>query len=93
MLFTDPSHVALPILLLPFLLIGFLVNQTSKLVIKFAKIKQSTASRLIPILLAFSVVAVMVLSSLHQLTWKDTVLILVFGILFALYIVRADFLK
>lgn len=92
-LLTNPSSVALPLLLVPFVLIGYILFVVSGLVVHvFSRGEGGLVTRLLPPSIGFIGVALMVLSSLHQLTWKDSVLVVLFTALFWLYIWRADFL-
>ena len=92
-LFTNPNSVALPVLIAPFIIIGFLMYQITQIVLTK---KHSFSSQLARQLFALSVaglfVALMLLRSLHQLTIKDGLLVCGFAIVFWLYMWRADFL-
>ena len=92
-LLTNPNNVPLPLLLVPFILMGYILYGISGLaVLVFTKGQRGLLTKLLPPSIGFIGVALMVLSSLHQLTWKDSILVLVFTALFWLYIWRADFL-
>jgi hypothetical protein len=90
---TNPQRIALPLLLVPFLLIGTLVFLIVRLFLPLQTDKKSLTSRIIPVMLSIFSVIILLLSSLHQLTWRDTLLVTGFGLLFILYISRADFLS
>jgi peptidoglycan/LPS O-acetylase OafA/YrhL len=94
-LFTDPNKIALPLLIVPFILIGFILYQVS---FGLLSLKKSGASsryshKIIPLSIAFLGVCLLLLESLHQLTWKDSLLACGFTILLWLYVSRADFLQ
>lgn len=92
-LLTNPNNVALPLLLIPFILIGYIVYAVVGLMLHaFTTEQTGLFGTLLPLSAGFIAVALMVLSSLHQLTWKDVGLVLVFTTLLWLYIWRADFL-
>jgi len=93
LLFTDPNKVALPVLTAPFILIGGLIYQVSRLVIGGKNPKASNyAARLLPLSIACLGVGLLLLRSLHQLTLKDSLLVCGFTLIFWLYMWRADFL-
>lgn len=93
LLFTNPNQVALPVLVLPFVLMGVLVYQVVRLVLAWKTASlQSSAARLFAVSIAFLVVALLLLRSLHQLTLKDSLLVCGFTLAFWLYVWRADFL-
>jgi len=93
LLYTDPNNIPLPLLVVPFLLIGLIVHGVTKLIIDRLALKsKSFAVRLLPISLAFMIVSMLLLRSLHQLTLKDSVLVCGFTVAFWLYVWRADFL-
>ena len=94
LMFTNPNKVALPFLIVPFLLMGLIVYQIAQLVISlFVTSPTSVTSRLIPVSIAFVLLVISLLESLHQLTWKDSLLVIAFTMLFWIYLARADFLK
>jgi hypothetical protein len=88
LLLTNPQKVPLIVLLVPFILIAiaffmiviYLQNLSSR---SNPKRKAATAS-----LVTFELITLLVLSSLHQLSIKDIVLVLVLGVLFMAYIKR-----
>ncbi len=94
-LYSNPERVSLGVLLLPFLLIGFIVYQLTEL--GFMLIGRSNSKRavkkLVGLSLAFAIVALLLLASLGQLTVRDGLLVVGFIILFLWYISRADFLE
>lgn len=93
-LLTNPNTVALPLLLIPFVLIGFILYEITSLIIRtINRESQNLILRMLPAGVGFVGVTLMVLSSLHQLTWKDTLLVILFAGLFGLYLWRADFLR
>lgn len=92
-LLTNPNSVPLPLLLVPFIGIGYILYEATGLMMHLlVGGKKTLLARMIPPSIGFIGVALMVLSSLHQLTWKDTLLVILFTALFWLYIWRADFL-
>ncbi|MES2971880.1 MAG: hypothetical protein V4702_06185 [Patescibacteria group bacterium] len=93
-LLTDPRTVALPLLIVPFILIGIILYQAIALlfVYKFTR-RNRMLAKLIPISVALIGVSLLLLQSLHQLTWRDTILVITFTLLLWLYVGRADFLK
>jgi hypothetical protein len=94
LLVTNPSNVPLPVIVFPFLLIGMLFYQLALLVFTHGKVTPGRyLRRILSLSIAFMGVCLLVLESLHQLTWKDSLLTLVFTVFFWLYIWRADFLK
>ncbi|HSX23655.1 MAG TPA: hypothetical protein VLE74_00995 [Candidatus Saccharimonadales bacterium] len=93
MLFSDPNKIALPLLIVPFILLGFIVYQMTAAVMAVKKSLKSTyLIKIIPLSVAFLAVCLLLLESLHQLTWKDSLLACGFTILLWLYVGRADFL-
>ena len=94
MLATDPNKIALPFLILPFLLVGFMFYQ---IVATATLLKRSHANkhwtRVVPLSVAFLGVCLLLLESLHQLTWKDSFLAAGFTVLLWMYMGRADFLQ
>lgn len=95
-LLTDPNQVSLAVLLVPFLLIGYLVYSLVTLVFAIrpqAASNKGALTRLIPLSIAFLVVALLLLASLGQLTLRDGLLVVGFTGFFLFYIARADFLK
>ncbi len=90
---TDPHTIALPLIIVPFLLIGLVTYQLVRIILTLRTPKSSFTYKIVPLMVAFMGVLLLLLASLHQLTWKDTLLLALFGILFWLYIWRADFLK
>ena len=94
LLLTNPEHIALPLLIVPFVLIGIIIYQLARLGVGiFASNKTGVTSRLVPVSVAFIAVVFALLESLHQLTWKDSLLVAIFTVLFWVYLSRADFLK
>ncbi|HUP26370.1 MAG TPA: hypothetical protein VM124_01845, partial [Candidatus Limnocylindrales bacterium] len=93
LLFTNPNNVALPVLMAPFILIGLLVYQITELILtRKGSAVRSYAVRLFAMSIAFLIVALLLLRSLHQLTLKDSLLVCGFTLAFWLYVWRADFL-
>lgn len=92
---TNPETVALPLLIVPFILIGLVVYQAVLLL--FLVFKGKTPERYPRKVIAGGVsaltVCLLLLQSLHQLTWRDSLLAILFIGLFWLYVWRADFLK
>jgi len=94
-LFTNPNQVSLAVLLIPFLLIGYLAYMVVAIAINMRSNSNegSALFKLIPLSIAFLVVALLLLASLGQLTVRDSLLVIGFTMFFLLYIARADFLK
>lgn len=93
-IFTNPYSVALPLLIVPFALLGFVIYQLTSAMLLLKKRDQGDSyHEIISISVAFLAVSLLLLKSLHQLTWKDSLLVSVFGVLFWLYISKADFLR
>lgn len=91
---TNPDNVPLPLLIVPFILLGFILYQLVCSVFLLIKGRQNTSSiRIVASSIACLAVGLLLLQSLHQLTWRDSLLGAVFAILFWLYVWRADFLK
>lgn len=91
---TDPNKISLPFVLIPFLVIGFILYHLTSLLLNLRKQQKRTfLVKTIPLSISFSGVCLLLLGSLHQLTWKDSLLVCGFTVLFWLYVVRADFLK
>lgn len=94
LLYTDPTRIPLPLLVLPFLLVGLIVNGLMGLLLDKLAIKvKPFVLRFMPISMAFMVVAMLLLRSLHQLTLNDSLLVCGFTAAFWLYVWRADFLR
>jgi hypothetical protein len=91
--FTNPDRLPLYFLILPFVLIGCVVYLLVSIAVTVTGRRLRGGAKLLPISLAFFVVLTLLLESLHQLTWKDTLIALSFIGLFWLYVWRADFLK
>ena len=93
-LLTDPNTIALPLLIMPFILIGFLLYQISSVVVVLKKKGDRIfLAKIIPLSVAFLGVSLLLLGSLHQLTLNDSLLVFGFTILLWIYLWRADFLK
>lgn len=91
---TNPNDVALPLLIVPFVLAGLVCYQVVLLILALAKIKASKGlGRLILLSTVSLLVGLMLLKSLNQLTWRDSLLAAGFVGLLWLYIWRADFLR
>jgi hypothetical protein len=92
-LLSNPNTVALPLLLVPFVIIGYILYEVTSLIVHiFVREHSNLVARMLPSSVGFVGVGLMILSSLHQLSWKDTLLVALFTGLFWLYIWRADFL-
>lgn len=89
---TSPQDVVLPVLLVPFILIGFITYLLLTSLPLGRAHNNRVTSRIIPVALASLVVILLLLSSLGQLTIRDTLLVIGFGTLFIIYMRRADFL-
>lgn len=92
---TNPETVALPLLIVPFILLGLLSYQGVLLL--FLIFRGKTIERYPRKVIAGGVsaltVCLLLLQSLHQLTWRDSLLAILFIGLFWLYVWRADFLQ
>lgn len=93
MLFTNPHEVVLPLIILPFIFIGLITYKLVILIILLRGRSLVYKDRMFPLSIAFMVTCLMLLQSLHQLTWKDSLLVFVFSGLLWLYISKADFLE
>lgn len=94
LLLTDPNKVALPLLMVPFALLGVIFYQTLLLVSLLARRQKSSyLGKIIALSVATLGVGLLLLQSLNQLTWRDGLLAVLFAGLFWLYIWRADFLR
>lgn len=93
LILTNPNGVPLPVLIVPFLIIGGVIYITARLILD-SRIGHMPprAARLFALSLAFLGVALLLLRSLHQLTLKDTLLVCGFTLAFWAYVWRADFL-
>ncbi len=92
MAMTSPQKVSLPVLLLPFAIVGIVVYIPIAS-INFKRLTNNrVTSRIIPVSISSLVVMVLLLSSLGQLTIRDILLVIGFGALFIIYMKRADFL-
>jgi hypothetical protein len=90
---TNPNTIPLPLVLVPFILIGVFLYQLTALMLVLRGIEKGHyVRRLLPGSISFIGVALLVLASLHQLSWKDVFLVALFTVLFWLYVGRADFL-
>lgn len=94
MLTTDPNKVPLPLLIVPFILLGFILYQIASAVLLLSKShRNSYLGKIIALSIASLGVGLLLLQSLNQLTWRDSLLTGVFAILFWIYIWKADFLR
>lgn len=93
-LMTDPRNVVLPLIVLPFILVGFTIYQLASATFLVGGPAQNKyLSRIVPLNICFITVGLLLLQTLHQLTWRDTLLLMLFSLLLWLYIDRADFLQ
>jgi hypothetical protein len=93
-LYTNPEQVPLALLLVPFLVIGFVAYQLMEVSLSRSRSDGKRAiKKLIALAVAFAIMALLLLASLGQLTFRDGLLVIGFVILFLFYIVRADFLE
>lgn len=90
---SDPEHVPLPLLVVPFVLFGILVYQGSKLFVGRYLSRRTRAAKIVPYAMSVLVSLLLILASLHQLTWRDGILTLLFSSILLFYVWRADFLK
>lgn len=89
---TDPNNSPLPVLVVPFIIIGYLFYQTSRLLLLIARPHMNKQAVIIfPLSIAFTVVSLLILGSLRQLTWSDSLLVLGFTALLGVYLSRVDF--
>lgn len=93
--FTNPDEVSLAVLLVPFLLLGYAAYVCMSLLMGVRGLRNATGAlqKLIPLSVAFLLVALLLLASLGQLTLRDGLLVVGFTVFFLMYIARADFLK
>lgn len=93
LLTTDPNKMPLVLIIVPFLLAGLVLYHLTKLLLLHKRGKSKSFSyNILPLSVAFLGVCLLLLSSLHQLTWKDTLLVAVFTVMLWIYLSRADFL-
>lgn len=91
---TNPNHITLPLLITPFMMIGIVLYQLASLLMHyFQPGSNKLLVKSVPVSAAFIGVCLILLSSLHQLTWKDSFLVSGFALLFWLYMLRSDFLQ
>ena len=90
---TDPNHVPLLVLIVPFVLSGVLIYQLTKLFVNRYTHNRIRVFKIIPYGMSMFISLLLVLASLHQLTWRDGALTLLFLTVLLLYVWRADFLK
>lgn len=92
---TDPYKIPLPLIIIPFLLSWFALYEVVLLVMTFRNPSRNISymTKIIPISVASLGVSLLLLATLHQLTWKDTFLILILALVFWGYIRKADFLR
>lgn len=90
---TNPNTVSLPLLILPFLFIGYILYKTIQLARYFmGKQGGNHSGKLIALSIAMLGVLLLLLQSLNQLSWRDGLLACVFVAMFWFYVWRADFL-
>ncbi len=90
---TNPNSVALPLLIVPFILLGIILYQLVFAVLfVIMSHKNNYLRKIISLSVASLGVGLLLLQSLDQLTLKDSLLAFIFAILFWVYIWRADFL-
>lgn len=91
-LLTNPDSIALPLLVVPFGLIGLIVYKLSDLILMIIGKTEKRVKKILSISVSSFVVVILLLQSLNQLTWKDCLITFVFAVFFWLYVWRADFL-
>lgn len=91
-LLTNPDSIALPLLIIPFGLVGLAIYKLFDLVLIMIGKTEKRPRRILSISVSSFVVVLLLLQSLNQLTWKDCLITLIFAIVFWLYVWRADFL-
>ncbi len=92
--FTNPNSVLLPLLIIPFVLIGIFIFSIVYGVLNVSlKHKDRFSTQLLSLSIATLAVLMLLLQSLNQLTWRDGLLTTIFAAMFWVYIWRADFLR
>lgn len=91
---TDPNKIALPLLIGPFLLVGYILYQITSLILSLiTPTATAVFLKIFPLSVSFLGVVLLLLRSLGQLTWRDSLLTVIFVVLLWLYVWRADFLQ
>jgi hypothetical protein len=85
LLLTNPKNLPLVAILIPFAAIGVFLFTLSRAVYLHLIGASGPKATIWAVLTAFEASLLMLLSSLHQITWKDILLAVVFGILFVWY--------
>ncbi len=94
MMIINPTKTSIAFLLVPFVLIGVFIYETTYLVaVGFLRRDSVVFTRIIPLGISLSVVMLLLLQSLNQLTIKDGLIMTALLTVFWLYLWRADFLN
>lgn len=94
LMLTNPETLPLPFLLVPFLLLGFSLYKTAGLGFRVVfKERQKRRLRILAVIAAFLPTLLLILSSIGQLTIRDTSIVLGLLALLTFYLRRIDFLK
>ncbi len=90
---TSPNTIPLPLLIVPFIIIGFFIYFLIKAMLYSTnKRRDGIPGKLLALSIATLVVLLLLLQSLDQLTLRDGLLTTIFAAMFWIYIWRADFL-
>ncbi len=90
---TSPNTVPLPLLVVPFIVIGFFIYFFVKAVVQGTKTPRDGISvKLLALSISSLAVLLLLLQSLDQLTLRDGLLTTIFATMFWVYIWKADFL-
>lgn len=95
LLTTNPDQLALPLLLVPFLLVFLTLYVLVRVIFRVAGFYDSLSIYKRRILLGMAAtlpVLLLLLQSLHQLTTRDIALVVALGIGLTFYLLRADFM-
>lgn len=92
---TNPTQIPLPLIIVPFLLIGLILFQVTQAILTLRKPRQQNhyLIKIAPFSIAMLGVGLLLLATLRQLTWKDTLLVIILAVVFWSYVSKADFLQ
>jgi len=94
LMLTNPETLPLPLLLVPFLLLGLSIYKTAELGYRVLfKERDKSRLRVLAAITAFLPTLLLILASIGQLTIRDTAIVLGLLILLTFYLRRIDFLK
>lgn len=88
LLLTNPQNLPPIMLLVPFILLAIALFLTVRYMQNISEKQGRNKARAFALLVTFEVVTLLVLSSLHQLTIKDIVLVIILGVVFSAYLKR-----